>query len=116
VEFEAEARRISTFELSVIPGLLQTPAYARALQQGWLLEDVDRLVTLRVERQKILAGGDPPRLWAIIDENAVTRSFGPAEASANSSSGSSTPSGSNTSRSRSCRCRPAPIRACPARS
>ncbi|GAA4513688.1 helix-turn-helix transcriptional regulator [Actinoallomurus oryzae] len=80
-EFESEARMISTFELSVIPGLLQTPAYARALQRGWLVrdEEIDRLVELRMRRQKLLTYDDPPRLWAIIDESAVKRSFGSEE-------------------------------------
>ncbi|GLY87818.1 helix-turn-helix domain-containing protein [Actinoallomurus iriomotensis] len=81
-EFESEARKISTFELSVIPGLLQTPAYARALQRGWLLRDekeIDRLVELRMRRQRLLEFDNPPRLWAIIDESAVNRSFGSPE-------------------------------------
>jgi transcriptional regulator with XRE-family HTH domain len=80
-EFESEARMISTFELSVIPGLLQTPAYARALQRGWLVrdEEIDRLVELRMRRQKLLTYEDPPHLWAIIDESAVKRSFGSEE-------------------------------------
>ncbi|WP_433172444.1 helix-turn-helix domain-containing protein [Actinoallomurus sp. CA-150999] len=83
VEFEAEASKISTYELAVIPGLLQTPEYARAIQHGWLTtdhEEIESLVRLRVERQKILAATNPPKLWAIIDENALTRSFGSYEA------------------------------------
>ncbi len=82
VEFEAEASRISTYELSIIPGLLQTPEYARAIQRGLLMTDeqeIDRLVELRMERQKILTGDNPPKLWAVIDESALRRSFGSAE-------------------------------------
>jgi transcriptional regulator with XRE-family HTH domain len=78
-EFESEARKISTFELSVLPGLLQTPTYVRELQHGWLLRDeekIERLVELRVQRQKLLEFDNPPRLWAVIDETAVTRPFG----------------------------------------
>jgi transcriptional regulator with XRE-family HTH domain len=81
-EFESEASRISTFELSVIPGLLQTRTYARALQRGWLIRDekeIERLVGLRMQRQRLLTYEDPPLLWAVIDENAVTRPFGSAE-------------------------------------
>jgi hypothetical protein len=83
VEFEAEASKISTYELAIVTGLLQTPAYARAIQRGWLMKDeeeIERLVGLRMERQKILEDENPPKLWAIIDEAALTRSFGSREA------------------------------------
>ncbi|MCO6010702.1 helix-turn-helix domain-containing protein [Actinoallomurus purpureus] len=83
VEFEAEASKISTYELAMIPGLLQTPQYARAIQHGWITKDdeeIENLVRLRMERQKILTDTNPPRLWAIIDENALTRFFGSYEA------------------------------------
>lgn len=79
VEFEAGAEKIHTFELSVIPGLLQTPAYAAAINRGWLIRDpaeVDRLVKLRMERQAILTHDDPPYFWAVIDETALLRPFG----------------------------------------
>lgn len=82
VEFEAEASKIFTFELVVIPGLLQTPSYTAALQRAWTTRDEDevkRLVDLRMERQKILTSDNPPLLWAIIDEAAIIRSFGSAE-------------------------------------
>jgi hypothetical protein len=85
VEFEAEAARISTWQPLVIPGLLQTPEYARALHRGYLVRDekeIDRLVQLRIERQKILTADDPPKLWAVIDENVIVRSFGSDEAKA----------------------------------
>ena len=85
VEFEAEATRISTYQLAIVPGLLQTPDYARAIQRGLLMRDeeqIERLVRLRMERQKILTAKDPPRLWAVIDESALTRSFGSEDAKA----------------------------------
>ncbi|MCO5994274.1 helix-turn-helix domain-containing protein [Actinoallomurus rhizosphaericola] len=86
VEFEAEASHIHTWQPLVIPGLLQAPGYARAIQRGWLMKDdeeeVERLVQLRMERQKILTSDKPPKVWAVIDENAVARSFGSAESKA----------------------------------
>jgi transcriptional regulator with XRE-family HTH domain len=85
VEFEAEATHISSWQPLVIPGLLQTKKYAAALHRGYLERDeqeIDRLVRLRMERQKILTGDDPPKLWVVIDESAVTRSFGSPEAKA----------------------------------
>ncbi len=85
VEFEAEAAKISTWQPLVVPGLLQTYAYACAQYRGSLMTDekeIERLVDLRMERQKILTVDDPPKLWAVIDESAVTRSFGSDEAKA----------------------------------
>ncbi len=79
VEFEASAEKIHSYELSLIPGLLQTPAYAAALYRGWLVRDpteIDQLVQLRMERQAILTHDDPPYFWAVIDETALLRPFG----------------------------------------
>ncbi|GAB2863250.1 helix-turn-helix transcriptional regulator [Actinoallomurus bryophytorum] len=85
VEFEAEATKLSTYEFAVIPGLLQTEKYAAALQRGWLMRDeaeIERLVKLRMERKHLLTGENPTRLWAVIDESAIVRSFGSDEAKA----------------------------------
>ncbi len=64
----------------LIPGLLQTPEYARALisANSLLLPDqVDHLVQLRMERQKALRRDcDPLRLWSIIEEHALRRAIG----------------------------------------
>ncbi|MEV7008761.1 helix-turn-helix transcriptional regulator [Streptosporangium sp. NPDC051022] len=76
VDLEAEASAISTFEPLVIPGLLQTPAYAAEITRAALVHDpaeVERRVALRMERQRLLAQADPPRLWAVIDEAALIR-------------------------------------------
>ena len=85
VEFESEATKISSWQPLVVPGLLQTPEYARALHRGYLErdeEEIDRLVRLRMDRQQILTGENPVRLWAVIDEAAVTRSFASEQAKA----------------------------------
>jgi transcriptional regulator with XRE-family HTH domain len=79
VEFEASAEKIHCYELSVIPGLLQTPAYAAALYRGWLVRDpaeIEQLVRLRMDRQALLQHDDPPYVWAVIDEAALLRPFG----------------------------------------
>ncbi|MGH8966005.1 MAG: Scr1 family TA system antitoxin-like transcriptional regulator, partial [Actinomycetes bacterium] len=66
VGFEAEADEIKQFEIGLVPGLLQTEAYTRAMTQaGDPTRDpaeVERLVAIRRERQARLTGGDPPRL------------------------------------------------------
>lgn len=73
---EPGASRIRTVELTVIPGLLQTPDYARAvIQAGGIHDDaeVNRRVEARMLRQRILAGPDTPQLWAIIDVAALRK-------------------------------------------
>lgn len=73
--FEAEASSIATYQMGVIPGLLQTPEYAAAAARAGLVlpEDVERVVDARVRRQRILDRDLPPRLWAIIDEGVLAR-------------------------------------------
>ncbi len=67
----------------MIPGLLQTADYTRALIRAKLPlandEEVQRRVEARIERQKILTRDSPPVLWAIIDEAALHREIGGAE-------------------------------------
>jgi hypothetical protein len=66
----------------MVPGLLQTPDYARAIiaRSGPLaLDDVEieRRVELRMERQAVLAeGGNMHGLWVVIDEAALHRLIG----------------------------------------
>ncbi|MFV2199036.1 helix-turn-helix domain-containing protein [Nocardiopsis sp. LOL_012] len=61
----------------LIPGLLQTPEYARTLISAnplLLPDQVDRLVQLRVERQQALYRTDDPlQLWSIVEEYALRR-------------------------------------------
>jgi transcriptional regulator with XRE-family HTH domain len=78
-QHEAEATSLRTFELVLVPGLLQTGEYARALlstKVGATEDDVDQLVTARLERQIILDRDDPPLLWVLIDEEALHRPVG----------------------------------------
>ncbi|MFB8765612.1 helix-turn-helix domain-containing protein [Nocardiopsis alba] len=81
-DFEAEASTIRTFESSVIPGLLQTPAYTTALmQQGRYtdVEAIERRVNARMERRQILTQVNPVRLRVILDEAALHRMIGGRE-------------------------------------
>jgi transcriptional regulator with XRE-family HTH domain len=83
IAFEGEADELLTFELAVIPGLLQTEDYARALNQAGPAEldpdEVEKRVEIRAERQRILQGEDPVRLFAVIDEAALRRTVGGPE-------------------------------------
>jgi len=64
-----------------VPGLMQNEDYAREVikhgQRNRSDYEVDRRVQLRMDRQKILHEPDAPHLWAVIDEAALTRPFGP---------------------------------------
>ncbi len=76
VEIEREATSLRSFEVSVIPGLLQTEAYARAvLGSGPLAgDDVVQFVTARLERQAAtLDRLRPPLTTFVIDEAALRR-------------------------------------------
>ncbi|AEW93613.1 MULTISPECIES: helix-turn-helix domain-containing protein [Streptomycetaceae] len=75
-ELEAKATHIYSFEAQVVPGLLQTPEYARAtlgvMQQKRLVERV----AARLERQRILDREEPPVFWAVIGEAALHQQIG----------------------------------------
>ncbi|RPK83997.1 hypothetical protein EES45_05025 [Streptomyces sp. ADI97-07] len=71
---EAEATSLWHFAVSVLPGLLQTPGYAReVLAAGGLKGDaLDQQVEARMGRRELLAGEDPPQFRTILSE-AVLR-------------------------------------------
>jgi len=78
---EAEATALYIFEHSMIPGLLQTEAYARAILETHpdVTEDVvnERLAG-RLSRQEILERDDPPPpvVCALLDQSALNREIG----------------------------------------
>ncbi|MEN3539241.1 helix-turn-helix transcriptional regulator [Microbispora sp. ZYX-F-249] len=80
VGLEEAAERIRTYEVQFVPGLLQTKEYARAVIMagavGAAPEEIARRVDLRLERQRILDGGNSPKFWAVIDEAALRRPIG----------------------------------------
>jgi hypothetical protein len=77
---EAAASVIRTFELQFVHGLFQTEAYARAVTLlGYSAgppDEIDRRVSLRLERQDLLTGPAPPQVWSVIDEGALRRPVG----------------------------------------
>lgn len=70
---EQAASLVRTYEVQLIPGLLQTESYARAVIAHGRLDDVERRVELRMKRQEVLRRPAGPRLWAVIDEAALRR-------------------------------------------
>ncbi|MFC0504607.1 helix-turn-helix domain-containing protein [Micromonospora costi] len=73
-ELEAGAARIVEYQPAVVPGLLQTPAYARLrITAGAALDpevDVDAEVRARAVRQEVLRRANPPRYTALLTEAA----------------------------------------------
>ncbi|MBV9383217.1 MAG: helix-turn-helix transcriptional regulator [Streptosporangiaceae bacterium] len=82
--YEAEARTLRTFQHVLIPGLLQTEDYARALSLAYpdtTDEEVEERVTARLARQAILTREEPPppKLWVLLDEAVLHREVGSAK-------------------------------------
>ncbi|MFF2124955.1 Scr1 family TA system antitoxin-like transcriptional regulator [Streptomyces olivochromogenes] len=79
-EAEAIATAIREYAALLIPGLLQTEGYARAVFRAYqptATEDViDELVAARLERARLLADPTTPLLWAVLDEAVLRRKVG----------------------------------------
>jgi transcriptional regulator with XRE-family HTH domain len=76
---EGEAKSLRWYEVHVVPGLLQTEDYARAIFRtrfGITSDEVDQLVAARLRRQEILARDTPPAFWVILDESVLRRAIG----------------------------------------
>lgn len=80
LEAERRATSISWWEPLLIPGLVQTADYARALFEAWRTADtddeLDQLIRARMERQLIFDRPNPPALWVIVDEGVLHRCVG----------------------------------------
>lgn len=83
LELEASAVRIQEFGASVIPGLLQTPAYMRALfvkgDPGMSPSAIEALVAARLGRQEVMRGDNPPDIWWILGEATLRQAIGGSE-------------------------------------
>lgn len=85
---ESAACEFRSFEESVVPGLLQTAEYARAVMQAPLRQpaserfaleqkkSVERRLELRRLRQRLLEGTDPPPFYALMSENVLNKAVG----------------------------------------
>jgi transcriptional regulator with XRE-family HTH domain len=83
ISLESQASAIRNLETSVVPGLLQTPEYARAVTRaavGGLDNDgperLDALVQVRLARQDILRADPPLALSVVLDEAVLRREVG----------------------------------------
>jgi hypothetical protein len=84
VWLESRATEIYSFQVAVLPGLLQTGEYAETLIRAAHVtatdEQITRFVELRMARQRLLDGENPVRLSAILDEGVLRRQVGGAKA------------------------------------
>jgi hypothetical protein len=84
IGLEDNATMLRMYAALLIPGLLQTPGYAkailRAVQPNLDAEQLDRWVDLRIARQSLLDRDNPPALWTILDEAVLRRPVGGPEA------------------------------------
>ncbi len=75
VGLESDAVRLHDFQLSVVPGLLQTEDYARAVLRGApharRAEDIGQQVALRMRRQAILDQPGPPQVQVVLSESVL---------------------------------------------
>jgi hypothetical protein len=79
IGMEGSARRIIEFEALSVPGLLQTPRYARAITPPYLLDDPAKaksIVDARMRRQQIFEQDSPPEFDGILDEAVLHRMVG----------------------------------------
>ncbi|MFE4690410.1 helix-turn-helix domain-containing protein [Streptomyces sp. NPDC056749] len=80
ISLESQAFAARTLETSVVPGLLQTADYARAVTRSSLdglpPAQLDSLVEVRLARQNVLHSARPLRLSVVIDEAVLRRSVG----------------------------------------
>jgi transcriptional regulator with XRE-family HTH domain len=80
IGLEAGAAAMRTWEPIIVPGLLQTEGYMRALLQAGRAadppRDIDRRISLRLTRQTRITGPRPLELISLIDESVVRREIG----------------------------------------
>ncbi|MET8613013.1 MULTISPECIES: helix-turn-helix domain-containing protein [Streptomyces] len=83
ISLESQASAMRTLETTVVPGLLQTADYARAVTRAAVKdldeERLDALVEVRLARQDVLRSNPPLELCAVLDEAVLRREVGGPE-------------------------------------
>lgn len=81
VSLEEEANLMRAYEPHYIPGLMQTEDYARTVLRAGLRDnaEIERRVTLRMERQRRLLQPGGPEFWVVMDETVLRRPVAPPE-------------------------------------
>jgi len=84
LSFEAEAESVRNWEPQIVPGLLQTEDYTRAVLLGWHSmfteppSELERRVEARRLRQQVLQRDPPLHLSVVMDESVLHRKLGEA--------------------------------------
>jgi transcriptional regulator with XRE-family HTH domain len=81
VGLEQAAATLCYYQSTIVPGLMQTVEYARAMHRGsmpaeFTPERVDELIEVRVRRQQVLTRDPPMQLRVVIDEAVLHRVVG----------------------------------------
>jgi hypothetical protein len=80
IDLEERAHRMRYYAAQLVPGLLQTTDYARALfkiSQPFASDsDLEQHVSARMSRRGRLEGPDPLHLWVVLDESILLRPIG----------------------------------------
>lgn len=83
IALEAMAGTIRTFQAQLIPGLLQTPEYIRAVtvasRQWQTADEIEQFVRVRLARQERLTGDSPLQFWAVLSEAVLLQQVGGPE-------------------------------------
>jgi transcriptional regulator with XRE-family HTH domain len=85
IGLEMEAASIRTYQPELVPGLLQTTDYSRAVIRAGrpadTTEEIDRRVEIRLERQEVLTRTDPPppKVSVVLNEAVLARRVGSPE-------------------------------------
>ncbi|NED36479.1 helix-turn-helix transcriptional regulator [Streptomyces sp. SID8499] len=78
-ELQGRATEIYAFETHMVPGLLQTPSYARAVLGVLDKNDLDDRTAVRLARQRIFEKEEPPVFWVVLSEAALCQEIGGRE-------------------------------------
>ncbi|MYT30963.1 MULTISPECIES: helix-turn-helix transcriptional regulator [unclassified Streptomyces] len=83
LEMEQRAETIEEWAPLLVPGLLQTPDYTRAVVRAAMprasAEEVEEKVTARMSRAAIFDAETPPKFWVILSDSLVRRPALPNE-------------------------------------
>ncbi|MER6524621.1 helix-turn-helix transcriptional regulator [Streptomyces sp. NPDC001508] len=78
-ELEARATEISTFQMGMVHGLLQTPGYVRAVLGALDHSDLDDRTAVRLARQRIFERAERLVFWMVLSEAALHQEIGDPE-------------------------------------
>ncbi|WP_105973294.1 helix-turn-helix domain-containing protein [Streptomyces geranii] len=83
IELEAICDSVRTYQVQLVPGLLQTPEYGRAVtvaSRSWQSpEEIEQFVQVRLARQERLTGDSPMEFWAVLSEGVLRQQVGGPE-------------------------------------